>query len=74
MDLNEKELDKLGDALEELTKSVMQKKMENALDTFKILKENKYSVFIEANKDINKDNYNEVQLENKVELNLSLKK
>ena len=26
MDLNEKELDKLGDALEELTKSVMQKK------------------------------------------------
>jgi len=74
MDLNEKELDKLGDALEELTKSVMQKKMENALDTFKILKENKYSVFIEANKDINKDNYNEVKLENKVELNLSLKK
>ena len=48
--------------------------MENALDTFKILKENKYSVFIEANKDINKDNYNEVKLENKVELNLSLKK
>ena len=74
MDLNEKELDKLGDALEELTKSVMQKKMENALDTFKILKENKYSVFIEANKDINKDYYNEVKLENKVELNLSLKK
>ena len=74
MDLNEKELDKLGDALEELTKSVMQKKMENALDTFKILKENNYSVFIEANKDINKDNYNEVKLENKVELNLSLKK
>ena len=74
MDLNEKELDKLGDALEELTKSVMQKNMENALETFKILKENKYSVFIEANKDINKDNYNEVKLENKVELNLSLKK
>ena len=74
MELNEKEYNKLGDALEDLTKSVMQKNMENALETFKILKENKYSVFIEANKDINKDNYNEVKLENKVELNLSLKK
>ena len=74
MELNEKEYNKLGDALEDLTKSVMQKNMENALETFKILKENKYSVFIEANKEINKDNYNEVKLENKVELNLSLKK
>ena len=74
MELNEKEYNKLGDALEDLTKSVMQKNMENALETFKILKENKYSVFIEANKEINKENYNEVKLENKVELNLSLKK
>ena len=74
MELNEKEYNKLGDALEDLTKSVMQKNMENALKTFKILKENKYSVFIEANKEINKENYNEVKLENKVELNLSLKK
>ena len=74
MELNEKEYNKLGDALEDLTKSVMQKNMENALETFKILKENKYSVFIEANKEINKENYNEVKLENKDELYLSLKK
>ena len=64
MELNNKELTKLGDALEDLTNSVMNKDMENALNTFKILKENKYSVFIETNKVINKDNYNEVKLEN----------
>ena len=63
MELNNKELTKLGDALEDLTNSVMNKDMENALNTFKILKENKYSVFIETNKVINKDNYNEVKLE-----------
>lgn len=75
MELNNKELTKLGDALEDLTNSVMNKDMENALNTFKILKENKYSVFIEANKDINKDNYNEVKLENnEVKLDLDLKK
>ena len=74
MEFNKKEYNKLGDAIEDLTNCVMKKDMENALNTFKILKENKYSVFIEANKDINKDNYNEVKLENKVELNLSLKK
>ena len=75
MELNNKELTKLGDALEDLTNSVMNKDMENALNTFKILKENKYSVFIETNKVINKDNYNEVKLENnEVKLDLELKK
>lgn len=75
MELNNKELTKLGDALEDLTNSVMNKDMENALNTFKILKENKYSVFIETNKVINKDNYNEVKLENnEVKLDLALKK
>ena len=75
MELNNKELNKLGDALEDLTNSVMNKDMENALNTFKILKENKYSVFIETNKVINKDNYNEVKLENnEVKLDLDLKK
>jgi hypothetical protein len=39
------------------------------------LKENKYSVFIEKNKKINKDNYNNVILENNnKEIDLSLKK
>ena len=75
MELNNKELTKLGDALQDLTNSVMNKDMENALNTFKILKENKYSVFIETNKVINKDNYNEVKLENnEVKLDLDLKK
>ena len=75
MELNKKELTKLGDALEDITNSVMNKDMENALNTFKILKENKYSVFIETNKVINKDNYNEVKLENNaVKLDLDLKK
>lgn len=75
MELNNKELTKLGDALEDLTNSVMNNDMENALNTFKILKENKYSVFIETNKVINKDNYNEVKLENnEVKLDLDLKK
>jgi hypothetical protein len=75
MELNNKELNKLGDALEDLTNSVMNKDMENALNTFKILKENKYSVFMETNKVINKDNYNEVKLEiNEVKLDLDLKK
>ena len=75
MELNNKELTKLGDTLEDLTNSVMNKDMENALNTFKILKENKYSVFIETNKVINKDNYNEVKLEiNEVKLDLDLKK
>ena len=75
MELNNKELTKLGDALEDLTNSVTNKDMENALNTFKILKENKYSVFIETNKVINKDNYNEVKLENnEVKLDLDLKK
>ena len=74
MEFNNKEFNKLGDALEDLTKSVMKKNMENALKTFKFLKENNYSVFIETNKTINKENYNEVKLENKDELDLSLKK
>ena len=75
MESNNKELAKLGDALEDLTNSVMKKDMENALNTFKILKENKYSIFIETNKVINKENYNEVKLENNdIKLDLNLKK
>ena len=75
MESNNKEFAKLGDALEDLTNSVMKKDMENALNTFKILKENKYSVFIETNKVINKENYNEVKLENNdIKLDLNLKK
>ena len=52
----------------------MKKNMENALKTFKFLKENNYSVFIETNKTINKENYNEVKLENKAKCDLDLKK
>ena len=74
MEFNNKEFNKLGDALEDLTKSVMKKNMENALKTFKFLKENNYSVFIETNKTINKENYNEVKLENKAKCYLDLKK
>ena len=74
MEFNNKEFNKLGDALEDLTKSVMKKNMENALKTFKFLKENNYSVFIETNKAINKENYNEVKLENKAKCDLDLKK
>ena len=75
MESNNKEFTKLGDALEDLTNSVMKKDMENALNTFKILKENKYSIFIETNKVINKENYNEVNLENNdIKLDLNLKK
>ena len=75
MESNNKEFTKLGDAIEDLTNSVMKKDMENALNIFKILKENKYSVFIETNKVINKENYNEVKLENNdIKLDLNLKK
>ena len=66
MELNQKELYKLGDAIEDLTNSVMKKDMENALNIFKILKENKYSVFIEKNKKIIKENYNQINLETNI--------
>ena len=74
MESNNKEFAKLGDALEDLTNSVMNKDMENALNTFKILKENKYSVFIEKNKSIDKENYNSKILEdsNKINYDLSI--
>ena len=75
MELNQKELYKLGDAIEDLTNSVMKKDMENALNIFKILKENKYSVFIEKNKKIIKENYNQINLEiNNTNNDLELKK
>ena len=63
MEFNKKEYNKLGDAIEDLTNCVMKKDMENALNIFKILKENKYSVFIEKNKKIIKENYNEINLD-----------
>ena len=62
MEIKNKEFNKLGDAIEEMTNSVKKKDMENALNIFKILKENKYSVYIEKNKMINKENYNEINL------------
>ena len=62
MEFNKKEYNKLGDAIEDLTNYVMKKDMENALNIFKILKEKKYSIFIEKNKTINKENYNEINL------------
>jgi len=62
MEIQNKEYNKLGDAIEEMTNAVMKKDMENALNIFKILKENKYSIFIEKNKTINKENYNEINL------------
>ena len=75
MEFNKKEYNKLGDAIEDLTNYVMKKDMENALNIFKILKENKYSVFIEKNKKIIKENYNEINLDiNKPNIDLSLKK
>ena len=75
MELNEKEYNKLGDAVEDLTNSVMKKDMKNALDIFKILKENKYSVNIEKNKKIIKENYNQINLEiNEQNIDLELKK
>ena len=75
MELNKKELYKLGDAIEDLTNSVMKKDMENALNIFKTLKENKYSVFIEKNKKIIKENYNQINLEiNNTNNDLELKK
>ena len=75
MELNKKESYKLGDAIEDLTNNVMKKDMENALNIFKILKENKYSVFIEKNKKIIKENYNQINLEiNNTNNDLELKK
>ena len=75
MELNEKEYNKLGDAIEDLTNSVMKKDMKNALDIFKILKENKYSMFIEKNKKIIKEDYNQINLEiNEQNIDLELKK
>ena len=62
MEIQNKEYNKLGDAIKEMTNAVMKKDMENALNIFKILKENKYSVYIEKNKTINKENYNEINL------------
>ena len=75
MELNKKEYNKLGDAIDDLTKSVMKKDMENALNIFKILKENKYSIYIEKNKKIIKENYNQINLEiNNPNNDLELKK
>ena len=66
MEINNEDFSKLGNALEDLKNSIMNKKdIEKVLNTFKLLKENKYSVFIEKDKVINKENYNEVELENK---------
>ena len=50
------------------------KDIESALKAFKLIKENKYSVFIEKNKSIDKENYNSKILEdsNKINYDLSI--
>ena len=75
MEIQNKEYNKLGDAIKEMTNAVMKKDMENALNIFKILKENKYSIYIEKNKKIIKENYNQINLEiNNPNNDLELKK
>ena len=74
MEIQNKDYNKLGDAIEELTNSVMKKDMENALNIFKLLKENKYSVYIEKDKTINKEYYNEINLSNNKKNDLNLPK
>ena len=68
------ETKKLGNTLENLTNAVKNKDIESALKAFKLIKENKYSVFIEKNKSIDKENYNSKILEdsNKINYDLSI--
>ena len=53
---------KLGDTLEILSKSIKNKDMETALKTFKLIKGNKYSLFIEQKKSFLKNTYNDINL------------
>ncbi len=53
---------KLGDTIEALNNSIKNKNMEEALKSFKLLKENKYSLFIEQDKKFDKKSYNNIIL------------
>ena len=53
---------KLGDTLETLNNSIKNKDMETALKAFKLIKQNKYSLFIEVDKKLDKNSYNSVTL------------
>ena len=56
---------KLGDTLEKLNNSIKTNDYESAFKAFKLLKENKYSLFIEQKKDLDKTLYNEISLSSK---------
>ena len=56
---------KLGDTLEFLNDSIKNKDLENALKTFKLIKENKYSLKIQENVNFDKENYNGIFLDDK---------
>ena len=53
---------KLGDTLDLLNYSIRYKDMENVLRSFKLIKQNKYSLFIEADKKNNNSDYNNISL------------
>ena len=53
---------KLGDTLETLNNSIKNKNMESALKAFKLIKQNKYSLFIEVDKKFDKKSYNNITL------------
>lgn len=53
---------KLGDTLENLNNSIKNKDMGSALAAFKLIKENKYSLFIDLNNNFDKNNYNDIKL------------
>ena len=53
---------KLGDTLDLLNYSIRYKDMENVLRSFKLIKQNKYSLFIEADKKNNNSDYNNIFL------------
>ncbi len=55
---------KLGDTIEKLNISIKNKNIESALEAFKLIKQNNYSVFIEKTNNFNKNDYNSFILEN----------
>ena len=55
-------IEKLGDIIELLNNSIKNKDMENTLKAFKIIKENKYSLFIKKINNFDKESYNKITL------------
>ena len=55
---------KLGDTIEKMNISIKNKNIESALEAFKLIKQNNYSVFIEKTNNFNKNDYNSFILEN----------